>query len=178
VVGAGTRLSNALRARPVEADAVIVHGTFIPPGKKKHPLNLALTDQQSGGGSVRCVTTIEGWVPDRIAVSDATFRDQAGNESPSTVATDLDPNLPERLTQDEAFSSPCHIRIMRHPSMLLWKDGLKQAPHKNVLLGRVSDLLRHLRNSLNAHLPKGETEAFEHRIQATNDELRALAFYV
>jgi hypothetical protein len=174
---AGTRLNNVVRARPVEADAVLVDGTFIPAGRKKHhPLNLTLATRESGGGSVACLTTGEGWTPHRIAIDRTTFRDRTGNESPPKIATDLDPNLPESLTPEAAFWSPCHIHILRHASILLWKDGVKQGPEKKRILARVNGLVRHLRNSLNTHLPKGERKAVQSRIQATKDDLRGLAF--
>ncbi len=175
VIEDGNLLNEAIRRREMVTEAIIPDGTKLhAKNGKLHDVNITLATQFGERPRLRCLTVGAPWKAHRETLSRTTFRNVEGQAVPPTVVSDLEPGLGETMTPAGGYWQPDHVHIVRSARWSLWEDGLRGGPEKRVILRTVSGLLRHLRNSVTFHLPRGEVEAIEHRIQQTTKEFRRL----
>jgi hypothetical protein len=115
------------------------------------------------------------WEAHRETLSRVSFENAEGRPVPPSVVSDQETGLAEVMTPPGGYWEPDHVHVVRNTGYALWEDGLKGGPERATIVRTVSGLLAHLRNSVDLHLPRGETEAVQHRIEQTTKEFRRLA---
>jgi hypothetical protein len=176
VIEDGNLLNEAIRQREMATGTIIPDGTKLHPkgGGKLHDVNITLATQPGARPRLRCLTVGEPWEAHRETLDRTSFENPEGVPIPPTVVSDQERGRAEMMTPPGGYWEPDHVHIVRNTGFSLWQDGLKGGPEKAAILHTVSGLLAHLRNSVAVHLPRGEVEAIEHRIQQTTKEFRRL----
>ncbi len=176
VIEDGNLLNEAIRQREMVTTSIIPDGTKLhAKNGKLHDVNITLAIRVGERSRLRCLTVGAEWGAHRETLSRTSFQNVEGQSVPPTVVSDLERGLGETMTPEGGYWQPDHVHIVRNAGWSLWRDGLRYGPEKRTVLRTVSGLLRHLRNSVTFHLPRGEIDAVEHRIQQTTKELRRLA---
>ncbi|MHB8586400.1 MAG: ISH6 family transposase [Thermoplasmatota archaeon] len=177
VIENGTKLQEIIHERDLSATTHQGDGTKLHQRgrtNKHYGVNIVLATGRDRT-RVRLLTVGEKWTARPTVLEKTKFVDDKGSAIPATTMTDLETGLPNALTPVDGFWQPCLIHAIRYFGIALWQDGMKESPEKRALIGTLRTILEHLKNSLALHLPKGETDAIEHRIHQTTKEIRRLA---
>lgn len=172
----GAELASKIHRRDLEATAHQGDGTKLPTRDgKKQDVNIVLATRPDGKPRLRGLTVGQAWDAHASALAHTTCRNPQGEAVPVNALSDFERGLREALTPTGGAWQGDHVHVPRALTFALWQDGLGRGEAQKAFTRTAVGLLAHLRNSLNHHLPKGETEAVEHRIQQTIKEFRRLA---
>lgn len=144
-------------------------------GGGHHRIMMVLATGPNKRPRLRGLAVGKKWKDHDFSLEKTTFHDGKGRPSPPTVVSDLEPGLGDLVTPENGFWQPCTNHVVRDVGHNLWADGLKMGDRKRQIMGSVSGILEHLKNSVRKHVSRGETDAVEHRIKQTTKELRRRA---
>lgn len=178
VIEHGTLLSAHVHERELDAATHQPDGTKIHAQGKDlhlHEVNLCLATTPDGGKQLRSLTVGRDWKAHLPFLARTRFVNEAGDPVCPTVVSDLERGLAEVVTPEDGHWQPCLVHVVKNASYALWKDGLSQGDEKREYLSTLVGVLRHLRNSLDKHLPLGNEQRVRNRIRQTTKEVRRLA---
>ena len=175
VIEEGNLLNQKIREREMATGSIMPDGTKLHAQKGgHHDVNITLAVRPGEKARIRCLTVGQDWQPHRKTLERTKFQDEKGAPVTPTMVSDQEIPLVNAMTPVGGLWEPDHVHVPRGANQALWKDGANYDERRGVAK-TVGGLLAHLRNSLKLHLPKGEREAVEHRIQQTTKEFRRLA---
>lgn len=174
VIEDGNLLNAKIREREMETGSIMPDGTRLHAQKgNHHDVNITLAVRPGKKPLLRCLTVGEDWQSHQGTLERTVFRDEKGSAIPSSMVSDLERGLREAMTPRHGYWQADHVHVPRATGFALWEDGMELERRRSVV-DTVNGLLSHLRNSVAYHLPRGEKEAVEHRIQQTTKEFRRL----
>lgn len=174
VIEDGNLLNLKIREREMTTGAIMPDGTKLHAQKGGHlDANITLAVSPGKKPRLRCLTVGKDWKAHKRTLERTKFCDEKGTTIPPTMISDLEPALVRIMTPTDGRWHADHVHVPRATAFALWEDGVGREERVSVVQ-TVTGLLAHLRNSLALHLPQGETEAVEHRIQQTTKEFRRL----
>jgi hypothetical protein len=140
-----------------------------------HRIMLVLATGPNKRPRLRGLAVGKKWKEHDFSLDKTIFKDGHGRPSHPTVVSDLEPGLGELFTPENGVWQPCVNHVVRDVGHNLWADGLKMSATKRGIMGSISGILEHLKNSVRKHVPLGEVDAVEHRMKQTTKELRRRA---
>lgn len=171
----GNRLRDYLHKRDLiatahQADGTKLHGQ----DRAKKDVNITLATGNDAP-RLRSITVGEDWEGHQPALRRTHFQNINGEPIPGTAITDFEKGLHQKLVPEGGHWQGDHVHVPRTLRYNLWQDGMGQSDERKAIVQTAVGILSHLRNSLNLHLPKGESDAIRHRIKQTIKEFRRLA---
>lgn len=164
-------LNRELTAQTHQPDGTKLHAQ----SGKNHNVNLVLATCPGHRPRLRSLTVGKGWDEHIPALEKTSFQDANGHATPPTVVSDMERGLASLLTPLNGFWQPCLVHVPRTLGFELWRDGVKDLLERRGFIHTAVGLVRHLKNSLELHLSKGENDAIVHRIKQTQKEFRRLS---
>jgi len=175
VVEHGLELQRHLRTRRLQAHAGVPDGTRLRNQTKgHHELRITITENHRAPPQLRYIAVGERWDAHRDLLETKTrFVGATGESGPPRITLDGEPGLMENLSFRGVHHQDCHIHVSRLMTHAMWRDGhRKRTPESLAVRRQVTNLLRHLRNTVNAHA--NDPARIRLRIDETKRELTDL----